>query len=95
MSGLRHRAMAISSSSVVPRLPAAIVAELCRVTWWAVSFPLAASAGAAIKFAAAQPGLVPDAIALLLLLLASVVIAGLSIRTLVGIIRGELRRLSG
>ena len=34
-----------------------------RVSWWAVSFPLAASAIAALRFAAAQPGLATDGIA--------------------------------
>jgi len=49
-----------------------------RVSWWAVSFPLAT-----------------DAIALALLALATLTIAGLLVRTLVGIARGELRTLSG
>lgn len=72
------------------------VAQCCpfRVAWWAVSFPLAASAGTAIKFAAASPGLVEDAVAIALLALASLVIAGLSARTGIGILRGELRTLS-
>nr|WP_245412188.1 SLAC1 anion channel family protein [Methylocella silvestris] len=65
-----------------------------KVSWWAVSFPLAASAIAALRFAAAEPGLITDAIALLLLALASVTIAGLLVRTLIGVIRGDLRRLS-
>ena len=65
-----------------------------RVSWWAVSFPLAASAAAAVRFAAARPGVVTDAIAIALLALASLVIAGLAIRTLLGVARGELRQLS-
>lgn len=65
-----------------------------RVSWWAVSFPLAASTIAALRFAAAEPGLVTDTIALALLALATVTIAGLLVRTLVGIARGELRTLS-
>ena len=65
-----------------------------RVSWWAVSFPLAASAVAAIRFAGAQPGVIADVIALALLGIASLVIAGLAIRTLAGIVRGELRMLS-
>jgi tellurite resistance protein len=65
-----------------------------RVSWWAVSFPLAASAIAALKFAAAQPGTVTDVLALALLGLASITIAGLLLRTLVGLARGELRTLS-
>jgi tellurite resistance protein len=65
-----------------------------RVSWWAVSFPLAASSVAALRFATARPGLVPDTIALALLALATVVIAGLLIGTLVDISRGGLRNLS-
>ena len=72
------------------------LAQCCpfRVSWWAVSFPLAASAIAALKFAAAEPGAVSDVIALALLGLATVVIVGLLLRTIVGIARGELRTLS-
>jgi tellurite resistance protein len=65
-----------------------------RVSWWAVSFPLAASAIAALRFAAAEPGFVTDAIALALLALATLTIAGLLVRTLAGAARGELRTLS-
>jgi tellurite resistance protein len=55
-----------------------------RVSWWAVSFPLAACSIAALRFASAQPSLITDGIAIALLL-------G---RTLVGIARSELRTLS-
>lgn len=65
-----------------------------RVSWWAVSFPLAASAIAALRFAAAEPSRATDVIALALLGLATLVIAGLLARTLVGVARGELRTLS-
>jgi tellurite resistance protein len=65
-----------------------------RVSWWAVSFPLAASAIAALRFAAAQPGTLTDLIAWVLLSLATLVIAGLFARTLIGLARGELRALS-
>jgi len=65
-----------------------------RVSWWAVSFPLAASAIAALRFAAEEPGLVTDMIALALLALATVTIAALLVRTLIGVARGELRALS-
>jgi tellurite resistance protein len=65
-----------------------------RVSWWAVSFPLASSAVAAIRFAAATPGVVFDGVAWALLALASVVILGLLLRTLVGVARGELKTLS-
>ncbi len=64
-----------------------------RVSWWAVSFPLAASAIAALRFAAARPGVFTDAVALSLLFLATMVIAGLSLRTIAGVARGQLRAL--
>jgi tellurite resistance protein len=65
-----------------------------RVSWWAVSFPLAASSIAALRFAAANPSAITDAIALVLLALATVTIAGLLIRTLAGVAAGELRTLA-
>ena len=65
-----------------------------RVSWWAVSFPLATSAIAALRFATAEPGQITDIIALALLALATITIAALLIRTLVGLVRGELRTLT-
>ncbi|MES0067949.1 SLAC1 anion channel family protein [Mesorhizobium sp. M0074] len=65
-----------------------------RISWWAVSFPLAASAIAALRFAQAEPGWLTDAIALMLLAFATVIIVWLLIRTLGGIALGELRTLS-
>ncbi|WP_336485975.1 SLAC1 anion channel family protein [Methylobacterium nigriterrae] len=64
-----------------------------RVAWWAVSFPLAASAVAGLKLAA-EPGWVTDGVALALLALATLVILWLLVRTLRGLARGELRTLS-
>lgn len=65
-----------------------------RVSWWAVSFPLAASAVASLRYAMAQPSRSAQMISVLLLALASVTIGALLVRTLVGIVRGELRTLS-
>ena len=65
-----------------------------RVSWWAVSFPLAASAIAALRFAAADKSVLSNAIAMSLLALATLVIAGLFLRTLLGLAKGELRTLS-
>jgi tellurite resistance protein len=68
-----------------------------RVSWWAVSFPLAASSNAAIRYAQTVVGSgsgVTDALAIGLLSLATLVIVALSGRTVVGIARGELRTLS-
>ncbi|UDL94312.1 SLAC1 anion channel family protein [Lichenihabitans sp. PAMC28606] len=65
-----------------------------RVSWWAVSFPLAASSIAALRFAVSEPGLITDGIAIALLGLATLVIIGLLGRTLFGVVTGELRTLS-
>jgi tellurite resistance protein len=65
-----------------------------RVSWWAVSFPLAACSIAALRFASAQPSLITDGIAIALLALATLVMAWLLGRTMVGIARSELRTLS-
>jgi tellurite resistance protein len=66
-----------------------------RVSWWAVSFPAAATAVAALRYAEhAQSGLA-DGLALLLLAFATGLIGALALRTLTGIARGELRALSG
>jgi tellurite resistance protein len=65
-----------------------------RVSWWAVSFPLAASAIAALKIAVADHGWFTVIVAGILLALATVAIAGLLVRTLIGVTRGELKTLS-
>lgn len=65
-----------------------------RIAWWSVSFPLAACSIAALRFAAAQPGIITDGIAVALLGLATLVIAALAVRTVVGVVAGELRTLS-
>jgi len=56
-----------------------------RVSWWAASFPLAACSVAALRFAGARPGVIPDMIALALLTLATLVVAGLLVGTLADI----------
>ncbi len=65
-----------------------------RVSWWAVSFPLAASSISALRFAGAEPGVITDSIAFALLALATVIIGTLLARTVLGLCRGELRTLS-
>jgi len=60
-----------------------------RVSWWSVSFPLASGSVAAIRFAAAKPDLVTDTIAMVLLAIATMVIAGLLVVTLVALARGD------
>ncbi len=66
-----------------------------RVSWWSVSFPLAACAIAGLRIAAAVRSTATDLIAIVLLGLASLVVALLLLRTLFGVVRGELRTLSG
>ncbi|BFT63470.1 SLAC1 anion channel family protein [Pseudomonas moorei] len=66
-----------------------------RIAWWSVSFPLASSSSAAMRYATYAQNGYADGIALSLLALASVVIFGLLLRTLLGIVRGELRTLTG
>ncbi|MET0313442.1 MAG: SLAC1 anion channel family protein, partial [Hansschlegelia sp.] len=58
-----------------------------RVSWWAVSFPLAATAAAATRYAAHEQSLIADAIAIALLTVASIVVLGLGARTVAGIVR--------
>jgi tellurite resistance protein len=65
-----------------------------RLTWWAVSFPLASAASAALRVAIEYPGVLNDCVAVVLLLLSTGVIAWLGGRTLLGIARGELGRLA-
>jgi tellurite resistance protein len=65
-----------------------------KVSWWAVSFPLAATALAALRIAQHEGGLVSSVVAALVLALATGVILGLLWRTLRGIVAGELRSLS-
>ncbi|WP_371875538.1 SLAC1 anion channel family protein [Duganella aceris] len=65
-----------------------------RVSWWAASFPLAASAGAAMRYAEHAAGPVTDAIALLALAVATLTIAIFLAQTLSAMLKGELRALA-
>lgn len=65
-----------------------------RISWWAVSFPLASAATAALRYAGAAHNAVNDGIAIILLVFATLVIVGLLLRTLAGIARGELKTLT-
>jgi len=66
-----------------------------RVSWWSVSFPLAASAIAGLRIALASRSMATDVIAVVLLGLASLAVTLLLLRSLFGVVRGELRTLSG
>lgn len=65
-----------------------------RTSWWAVSFPIAASSTAALRYAEHAQNGYADGIAIFFLGSASIVILALLLRTLLGIARGELRTLS-
>lgn len=65
-----------------------------KFAWWSVSFPLVSASIAALHYAETISGAIADTLALALLALATVVVAGMLVRTLVGLLRGELRTLS-
>ncbi|MBE7200290.1 MAG: SLAC1 anion channel family protein [Parafilimonas terrae] len=65
-----------------------------KVSWWAVSFPLASSAIAAVRYATLNPGILADAVAFGLLAVATAVILWLAGRTAYGLATSELRALA-
>lgn len=65
-----------------------------KMGWWGASFPLAASAGTALRYAAHANTPLTDAIAWLLLVLASVTIAAFLVTTLKGVFKGQLSTLA-
>jgi tellurite resistance protein len=65
-----------------------------RVSWWAASFPLAASAVATLRYAVFADSALMNAIALLVLAVATFVIGLFAVQTLAGIVQGRLRELS-
>ncbi|WJF89072.1 SLAC1 anion channel family protein [Paraburkholderia bonniea] len=78
-------------------LPKMLNLRICcpfRVSWWAVSFPLAALTIASLRFAAYQQSVVANAYAITMLALCTLVLGGLAVRTLTGILRGELKTLT-
>jgi tellurite resistance protein len=65
-----------------------------KVSWWAASFPLAATAVAALKFAEHARHPATDAIAGMILAIASLIIAVFAVQTLGGVAKGRLKELS-
>jgi tellurite resistance protein len=65
-----------------------------RVSWWAISFPLAAIAIASLKFEESYSSWITRSIAQALLFITTLAIIGLFVRTVAGVLRGELRALS-
>jgi tellurite resistance protein len=76
------------------RLRSLLICCPFKISWWAGTFPLAASSIASLRFAAAEPGLVTHSLAIGLLGLATLTITALFFRTLVGVARGELQTLT-
>jgi tellurite resistance protein len=64
-----------------------------RVSWWAASFPLAASAAASIRYASYAKTVATDAIAIVVLAIATLIIIMFLIQTLLGIGKGKFQRL--
>jgi len=77
-------------AALLPPLYRAMRTQSFQWSWWAVSFPLAASAAAALRFAAAMPSPLTQWLAFGLLALATVAISALSLRTLASLVRGEV-----
>jgi len=75
---------------------AALAQRLARLpfflSWWAYTFPFAAFAAAAMRYAAAVGGAVPQVSALALLAAATALVALVAARTLRALARGELLR---
>ncbi len=76
------------------RLARSLPGKPFKLSWWGTSFPLAASAIAGLRYASFHPGPVSAGLAIGLLALATTAIAALLLRTLAGLVRGELRALS-
>ena len=65
-----------------------------RVGWWAMRFPLASIAIASFRVADAFPGKAMDGLAWALLLGSSALMGWMLVRTLSGVLRGELKALT-
>jgi tellurite resistance protein len=65
-----------------------------RVGWWAVSFPLSSMVIAAFRIAEVVPGMATDGLAWALLVSSSLVMGWMLVRTVRGVIHGELKTLS-
>jgi len=76
------------------RLARILPGKAFKLGWWGTSFPLVASAIAGLRYAGFHPGPVAAGLAMALLALATFAIAALLLRTLLGLVRGDLRTLS-
>jgi len=62
-----------------------------RLAWWAVAFPLASSASMAIKYAKYEGDNISMFIAETMLAIATIVIIALFVRTIMGMVRGDIK----
>ncbi|WP_346948576.1 C4-dicarboxylate ABC transporter [Dyella sp.] len=74
---------------LLPRVYSMLRGQPFRLNWWALSFPLAASAVAAQRYALAMPGWFGRSVAVALLALATLAIGALAWRSLRGLARGD------
>ena len=79
---------------LVPKLLRIRTGTAFHISWWAVSFPLAAMSNAALKFAIHQPSWPTHAFALAVLAFTTLVILSMGVRTITRIARGDLRTLT-
>ena len=66
-----------------------------RLSWWAVSFPLAGAAVCALRYAGHTSNLFTHSVAIVLLAGVTLLLFAMTVRTLVGAARGELKALVG
>lgn len=82
-------------SVLVPKLLRYRNSVSFHTSWWAVSFPLAAMSNAALKFNLHHPSVPAKYFAFAILAFTTLVIFSMGTRTIVGIARGDLRKLTG
>ncbi|MFJ5299068.1 SLAC1 anion channel family protein [Pseudomonas sp. NPDC088368] len=66
-----------------------------RLSWWAVSFPLAAATVTALRYAAYKPNLFTHSVALTLLASVTLILLWMALRTAVATLQGNLKALAG
>lgn len=66
-----------------------------RLSWWAVSFPLAATAVATLRYAAHTSNLFTNTVAIILLIGVTALLLAMAVRTLLSAARGDLKKLVG
>jgi tellurite resistance protein len=65
-----------------------------RLSWWSVSFPLAGSAVCALRYAEQSPGFITNTIGIFLLATVTALLLIMALRTIWGVLHGELETLA-